>query len=145
MAIQAIVSDQSDQFSAQIIGNGPEFTVTAFLELPRGSWVAFATATFGSNGFIPGTSSVQTVFLLDGDIYSTVVNSNFTVADNGDGFLVVPLTTGLTLDTTQTLQVGCVASQPDIIMSQQTTITAIQVDSVTRIRNQAPGPGPVPI
>ena len=86
-----------------------------------------------------GTSVVQTAFLLDGEIYSTPVNSNFTIPDNGEGFLVVPLTTGPTLETTQTLQVGCRAAQPCTIQSQQTTITAIQVDSMTRIRNQAPG------
>jgi hypothetical protein len=144
MAIRAIVSDQGDLFDAQIIGTGPEFTVTAFLELPRGSWVAFATATFGNSDFAPGTSVVQAAFLLDGDLYSTIVNSNFTVPDNGEGFLVVPLTTGLTLETTQTLQVGCLAARPNTIESQQTTITAIQVDSMTRIRNQAPGITEVP-
>ena len=136
MAIRAIVSDQSDQFDAQVIGTGPEFTVIAFLELPPGSWVAFATATLASG--TPGTNGVQTGFLLDGNLYSPVVNADFTVADNGAGFLVVPLTTGLTLETTQTLQVGCVAAQPYTIESQQTTITAIQVDSMTRIRNQTP-------
>jgi hypothetical protein len=136
MAIRAIVSDQSADFSAQIIGAGPEFTVTAFLELPPGSWVAFATATFVSG--TPGTNVVQTGFLLDSDLYSPVVTADCTVAVGGGGYLVVPLTTGLTLETRQTLQVGCVAAQPYTIESQQTTITAIQVDSVTRIRNQTP-------
>jgi len=136
MAIRAIVSDQSEQFGSQVIGTGPEFTVTAFLELPRGSWAAFATAAFACG--TPGTSTFQTGFLLDGDLYSPVVQADFTVAVAGGGFLVVPLTTGLTLEKTQTLQVGCVAAQPYIIASQPTTITAIQVDSVTRIRNQGP-------
>jgi len=108
MAIRAIVSDQSEQFDSQTIGTGPEFTVTAFLELPRGSWAAFATATFACG--TPGTSAFQTGFLLDGDLYSPVVSADFTVAVGGGGFLVVPLTTGLTLEKTQTLQVGCVAT-----------------------------------
>jgi hypothetical protein len=137
VAIRAIVSDQSADFAAQVIGTGPEFTVIAFLELPPGSWVAFATAAFAANG-PPGTSVVQTVFLLDGEIYSTAVQSDFVISDTFEGARVVPLTTGLTLNKPQTLQVGCLATQP-VIVSQQTTITAIEVDSVTRIQNQAPG------
>jgi hypothetical protein len=49
------------------------------------------------------------------------------------GFQVVPLTTGLVLDEPTTLQVGCVATQKNTVSSQPTTITAIQVESVTRI------------
>lgn len=142
--MQAIVSDQSAIFVAQIIGTGPEFTVVAALELPRGNWVAFATVALANNGGTPGTTTiVQACFLLDGEIYSTQVQTDLAVADTDvgsvSGLRVVPLTAGLTLTKTQTLQVGCVTASPSIVMSQPTTITAIQVDSLTRIQDQAPG------
>lgn len=105
---------------------------------------------FGSATSATGTRIVQIAFLLDGKIYSTAVQSDFVVADTIDGsvsgFRVVPLTTGLALDRPQTVQVGCVTTRQDTVSSQLTTITAIQVDSVTRIRHQAlearevPGP-----
>ncbi|MBV9208645.1 MAG: hypothetical protein JO037_25305 [Actinobacteria bacterium] len=136
--MRAIVSDQSADFGAQPIGTGPEFTVIAALELPPGNWVAFATVALAANG-APGTSSVQAVFLLGGEIYSPAVQSDFVISDTFEGFRVIPLTTGLAVHTRQILQVGCRASHPDAILSQPTTITAIQVDSVTRIQDQAPG------
>jgi hypothetical protein len=136
--MRAFVSDQGANFSSLVIGTGPDFTVVAALELPPGSWVALAAATS-----VTGTCVVQTGFLLDGQIYSTFVQSDFVVADTLDGgisgFRVVPLTTGLALDRPQTVQVGCVATQPDTVSSQPTTITAIQVESVTRIQDQFPG------
>lgn len=139
--MRAIVSDQGN-FESLNIGTGPDFTVVAFLELPPGSWVVFATVALAAASGITGTSGIQTGFLLDGEIYSTLVQSDFVVADTSDGgvggFRVVPLTTGLALDRPRTLQVGCVATQPDTACSQPTTITAIQVGSVTRIRDQYP-------
>jgi hypothetical protein len=140
LCMRALVSDQSGDFESLVIGTGPQFTVIASLELPPGSWVAFATVALAGTGGRTGTISVQMGFLLDGEIYSTLVQSNFVVADALDnaiaGFLVVPLTTGLALDKPQTLQVGCVATFPDQVSSQPTTITAIQVESVSRIRDQ---------
>ncbi len=139
--MRAIVSDQGN-FESLIIGTGPDFTVVAFLELPPGSWVVFATLALAAASGVTGNSSVQTGFLLDGEIYSTLVQSDFVVADTVDGgvsgFRVVPLTTGLALDRPQTIQVGCVATEPATVSSQPTTITAIQVESVTRIRDQYP-------
>lgn len=139
--MRAIVSDQGN-FESLIIGTGPDFTVVAFLELPPGSWVVFATLALAAASGVTGTSSVQTGFLLDGEIYSTLVQSDFVVADTLDGgvsgFRVVPLTTGLALDRPQTIQVGCVATEPATVSSQPTTIMAIQVESVTRIRDQYP-------
>jgi hypothetical protein len=141
--MRAFVSDQSDDFLSLVIGTGPDFTVVAALELPPGSWVVFATVALAAATSATGTSAVQTGFLLDGEIYSTLVQSDFVIADTLDGsisgFRVVPLTTGLTLDRRRTVQVGCVATQPDTVSSQPTTITAIQVESVTRIRDQFPG------
>lgn len=139
--MRAFVSDQG-AFEAVVIGTGPDFTVVAALELPPGSWVVFATVALGSTNGVTGTSTVQMAFLLDGNIYSTAVQSNFVIAETArtiGGFLVVPLTTGLALDRRQTVQVGCVATEPDTVLSQPTTITAIQVESVTRIRDQFPG------
>jgi hypothetical protein len=140
--MRAFVSDQGADFSSLVISTAPDFTVVAALELPPGSWVVFATVALAGTG-ATGTSVVQMGFLLDGEIYSTLVQSDFVVAHTPDGsisgFRVVPLTSGLALDKRQTVQVGCVATQPDMVSSQQTTITAIQVDSVTRIRDQFPG------
>ena len=141
--MRAFVSDQGDSFESLVIGTGPDFTVVAALELPPGSWVVFATVTLASTSAI-GNAVVQIAFLLDGQVYSTEVKSDFVIAEAAGGgvsggFLVVPLTTGLALDRRQTVQVGCVATQPDTVSSQQTTITAIQVESVTRIRDQSPG------
>jgi hypothetical protein len=130
--MRAFVSDQGSSGSL-VIGTGlDDFTVVAALELPPGSWVVFATVALASTG-ATGTAVVQIAFLLDGKIYSTAVQSDF------GGFLVVPLTTGLALDRRQTVQVGCVATEPDTVSSQPTTITAIQVESVTRIRDWFPG------
>ena len=97
----------------------------------------FATVAFAGVG-ATGTGVVETGFLLDGQVYSPFVQSDF-VAPDGNGFRVVPLTTGLALDRPQTVQVGCVASQTTFVSSQPTTITAIQVESVTRIQDQSPG------
>jgi hypothetical protein len=139
--MRAIVSDQGD-FESLVIGTGPDFTIVAFLELPPGSWVVSATVALAAASNVTGASVVQTGFLLDGEIYSTFVQSDFVVADTLDGgvsgFRVVPLTTGLALDRPQTIQVGCMATQPGTVSSQPTTITAIQVESVTRIRDQYP-------
>lgn len=140
--MRAFVSDQSEGFESLVIGTGPEFTIVAFLELPRGSWVAFATVALGNDNGTPGTTVVQMGFLLDGEIYSTLVQTDFVNADTLEGslsgFRVVPLTTGLTLDGPHTLQVGCVAVSPFMVASQATTITAIQVESLTRIQDQFP-------
>jgi hypothetical protein len=137
--MRAFVSDQGADFESLVIGTGPDFTVVAALELPPGSWVVSATVALGAATSVTGTSAVQTGFLLDGEVYSTLVQSDFVVASTLDGsiggFLVVPLTTGLALDTGRTMQVGCVATQPDTVSSQPTTITAIQVQTVTRIRD----------
>ena len=90
---------------------------------PHGLALAAASGVTGT--------SVQTGFLLDGEIYSTFVQSDFVVADILDGgvsgFRVVPLTTGLALDRPRTIQVGCMATEPETVSSQPTTITAIQV------------------
>lgn len=141
MAIQAIVSDQSGDFGSLTIGAGPQLTVIAALDLPPGNWVAFATVALVTR--VTGTTIVEMGFLLGGEIYSTFVQSDLVVTDNPDttpgAWRVVPLTTGLTIDTLQTLQVGCTATQPNVVYSQPTTITAIQVDSMTRIPDQFPG------
>jgi hypothetical protein len=140
--MRAFVSDQSEAFESLVIGTGPEFTIVASLELPRGHWVAFATVALANDNGTPGTTGVQMGFLLDGEIYSTLVQTDFVNADTLEGslsgFRVVPLTTGLTLDGPHTLQVGCVAASPFTVTSQPTTITAIQVESLTRIQDQFP-------
>jgi hypothetical protein len=43
------------------------------------------------------------------------------------------------LDTEKTLQVACAATQKNTVSSQPTTITAVQVESVTRIPTEHPG------
>jgi hypothetical protein len=133
--MHAFVSDQSSSFSSVVIGTGPDFTVVASLKLVPGSWVVFATVALGSATSVIGTTIVEVAFQLDGKIYGTTVQSDFTVTNNSgitSGFRVVPLTTGLVLDSPKTLQVGCLATQKDMVASQPTTITAIQVESVTR-------------
>jgi hypothetical protein len=141
--MRTFVSDQGADFSSLVIGTGPDSTVVAALELPRGSWVVFATVALAAATSAAGTSVVQTGFLLDGEVYGTFVQSDFAIGDTLDGtisgFRVVPLTTGLALDRPHTVQVGCVATQPYTVSSQPTTITAIQVESVTRIQDQFPG------
>jgi hypothetical protein len=97
--------------------------------------VVFATVAFGSSGPV-GKTIVQLMFQLDGRIFGQQVQSNFTAeaADNSvAGFLVVPLTTGLVLDTPKTLQIACVACHAGLVTSQPTTMTAIQVESLTVI------------
>jgi hypothetical protein len=136
--MRAFVSDQSSSFISVDIGTGfPDFTVVAALKLPPGSWVAFATVALAAAGGVLGTTTVQMCFLLDGKPHSPSVQSDFTITNQFGGtiggFQVVPLTTGLVLDTPKTLQVGCVATQKITVSSQPTTITAIEVESVTRI------------
>jgi hypothetical protein len=109
--MQAFVADQSSSFVSVVIGTGPDLTVVASLNLLPGSWVVFATVALGSVSSVLGTTVVQMMFLLDGEQYGTPVRSDFTIADvTISGFRVVPLTTGLVLDTSKTLQVGCVAN-----------------------------------
>ena len=132
--MQAFVSDQSSAFNSVVIGTGPAFTVVASLKLPPGSWVV-ATVALGAATSALGTTVVQIAFQLDGKLYGTAVQSDFTIANTGgsiSGFRVVPLTTGVVLDTPKTLEVGCVATQNNAVASQPTTITAIQVASVAR-------------
>jgi hypothetical protein len=134
--MRAFVSDQSSSFNAKVIGGPPDSTVVASLELPPGSWVVFATVALGGNAAPGTTASVQMFFQLDGEIYGEQVQSSFAIADQSGvaiGFQVVPFTTGLVLDTLKTLQVACVASPANSVVSQPTTITAIEVESVTRI------------
>ncbi len=134
--MRAFVSDQSSSFNAKVIGGPPNSTVVASLELPPGSWVVFATVALAGNAAPEPTASVQMFFQLDGKIYGEQVQSNFTIADQSGavtGFQVVPFTTGLVLDKPKTLQVGCVATPANSAVSQPTTITAIEVGSVTRI------------
>jgi len=132
--MQALVSDQSDSFGSVVIGTAPSATIVASLKLHPGSWVVFATVAFASSGAV-GTTTVQLQFRLDGKIFGQEVQSNFRAEPAGNsGFLVVPLTTGLVLDTPKTLQIACVAGHAGLVTSQPTTITAIQVESVTLIR-----------
>lgn len=136
--MRAFVSDQSSSFGSVDIGTGPDFTIVAALELPPGSWVIFATVAFGSATGVAGTTVVQTGFLLDGEPYGGFVQADHVIAEvpggaTNAGFLVVPLTTGVALDTRRTIQVGCVTTEAGRLSSQPTTITAIQVDSATRI------------
>jgi hypothetical protein len=133
VAVQAFVSDQSSAFNSVVIGTGPDFTVVASLKLPPGSWVVFATVALGAATSALGTTVVQIAFQLDGKLYGTAVQSDFTITNTGgsiSGFRVVPLTSGLVLDVPKTLEVGCVATQNNAVASQPTTITAIQVESV---------------
>ena len=51
--MRALVSDQSVDFESLVIGTGPQFTVVAFLELPPGSSVAFATVALAGTGGAP--------------------------------------------------------------------------------------------
>ena len=133
--MQAFVSDQSSAFNSVVIGTGPDFTVVASLKLPPGSWVVFATVASGAATSALGTTVVQIAFQLDGKLYGTAVQSDFTITNTGgsiSGFRVVPLTSGLVLDVPKTLEVGCVATQNNAVASQPTTITAIQVELVAR-------------
>src|SRR4029077_11637316 len=132
---QAFVSDQSSAFNSVVIGTGADFTVVASLKLPPGSWVVFATVALGAATSALGTTVVQIAFQLDGKLYGTAVQSDFTITNTGgsiSGFRVVPLTSGLVLDVPKTLEVGCVATQNNAVASQPTTIPAIQVESVAR-------------
>jgi hypothetical protein len=132
--MRALVSDE-EQFGSVVIDT--DFTVVAALKLPPGSWVVFATVALAAATDALGTATVQMRFQLDGNPYGTAVQSDFTITNQLGGiiggFRVVPLTTGLVLDTEKTLQVACAATQKDTVSSQPTTITAIQVESVTRI------------
>jgi hypothetical protein len=133
--MRALVSDQSSSFGSVVIGTPPHSTVVASLELSPGSWVIFATVAFATSG-PTGAAVIQLVFQLDGKIFGQEVQANFTAAAiSGSiaGFLVVPMTTGLVLDRSRKLAIACVATQPGLVTSQPTTITAIQVESVTKI------------
>ena len=133
--MQAFVSDQSGNFGSIPIGTGPYFTVIAGLELPPGSWVAFASVAIAGGG---GGTTVEAVWLLDGHLLRIGVQSTMVV--NPNTFLTLPMTTGVVLDRRAVLQVACQASQPGPT-SQPTTISAVQVESVTLLRDQFLGPG----
>ena len=77
--MQAFVSDQSSAFNSVVIGTGPDFTVVASLKLPPGSWVVFATVALGAATSALGTTVVQIAFQLDGKLYGTAVQSDFTI------------------------------------------------------------------
>jgi len=130
--MRALVSDQSSSFNAKVISGPPDRTVVASLALPPGSWVVFATVALAGNA-APGTTvNVQMFFELDGQIYVGGIQCDFTISGTVSGFQVVPLTTGLVLNAPKTLQIVCTAIPNDSAVSQPTTITAIEVGSVTR-------------
>ena len=134
--MRAFVSDQSSTFNSKVIGGPANPTVVASLALPQGSWVVFATVALTGNAGPGTTVSVQMFFKLGAQIYGGEVQSNFTITDQSgavSGFQVVPFTTGLVLDTPKTLEVVCVATPADLVASQPTTITALEVGSLTRI------------
>jgi hypothetical protein len=135
--MQAFVSDQSANFGSVAISAGNDFSVVAAIDLPPGSWVVLATVALA--GGPPTNCDVQVVFLLDGQLYTSGVQCDIVGGPNS--FLVIPLTTGLALDRKQTLAIGCRATQAGV-SSQPTTITAIQVESVTMIRDQYLGAPP---
>jgi hypothetical protein len=81
--VQAFVSDQSSAFNSVVIGTGPDFTVVASLKLPPGSWVVFATVALGAATSALGTTVVQIAFQLDGKLYGTAVQSDFTITNTG--------------------------------------------------------------
>ena len=81
-------------------------------------------------GTAPDSTVVASLKLPPG---SWVVFATVALAAATSGFQVVPITTGLVLDTPTTLQVACVATRKNTVSSQPTTITAIEVESVTRI------------
>jgi hypothetical protein len=96
--------------------------------------VVFATVALASDAAVLGTTTVQITFQLDDVAFGASVQSDFTVTNQSGGtlggFQVVPLNTGLVLDRPGTLQVGCRATQKNMVSSQPSTITAIQVESV---------------
>jgi hypothetical protein len=131
--VRAFVSDQSTSFTSQPIAGPPGRTVVASLDLPPGSWVVFATVALAGND-APGTAvNVQMYFEVGGQIYSGTIQCDFTISPAFSAAQVVPFNTGLVLDTPKTLQVVCVAQPAKAAVSQPTTITAIEVGSVTRI------------
>ena len=73
------------------------------------------------------------MFALNGVPFSQAVQTDFTVTSSGLGFIVFPLNSGVVLTQQKTLQVVCTATQPNIVSSQPTTITAIQVPSLTHV------------
>jgi hypothetical protein len=129
--VRAFVSDQSGNFGSVPVAVGDDFTVIAALTLEAGSYVVSATVALACNQ--PDRTSVSAMFLLDGIIYAGYVQD--AMVGGANCFLVVPLMTGITLDHPATIQVGCRADQAGVA-SQPTTITALQVESVTRIQNQ---------
>jgi hypothetical protein len=129
--VKAFVADQSGNFGSVAISAGADFTVIGALPLAPGSYVVFANIALA--GSAPDSTDVQVTFLLDGTIYGEAVQD--VVVGGPNGFLVVPLTTGLALDEPRTLQVACRATAVGVA-SQPTTIAAIQVESVARIRDQ---------
>jgi hypothetical protein len=131
--LKAFVSDQSSVFGSVVIGTG---TVVASLKLPPGSWVIFATVALAAAGGALGTTVVQARFALNGTPFSQEVQTNFTVTTSGPsiaGFTVIPLNSGVVLNQQKTLQVVCTATQANTVSSQPTTITAIQVESLTHV------------
>ena len=131
--LKAFVSDQSSVFGSVVVGTN---TVVASLNLPAGSWVIFATVALAPTGGILGTTVVQARFALNGVPFSQEVQTDFTVTTSGNffaGFTVFPLNSGVVLNQPKTLQVMCTATQPNIVSSQPTTITAIQVPSLTHV------------
>jgi hypothetical protein len=70
----------------------------------------FATVALAAHSDTLGTATVRMRFQLDGNPYGTAVQSDFTITNQlggiVGGFRVVPLTTGLVLDTEKTLQVA---------------------------------------
>ena len=98
--------------------------------------MVFATVALAGNAGLGTAVSVQMIFQLGGQIYGEEVQCNFTITDISNvvsGFQVVPLMTGLVLDTPKTLQIACVATPANSAASQPTTITAVEVGSLTRI------------
>jgi len=107
--MRAFVSDQSSSFNAKVINGSPDGTIVASLDLPPGSRVIFATVALAGNAAPGATVNVQMFFELDSKIYVGGNQCVFAISGTVNGFQIIPLTTGLVLDTPKTLQIVCFA------------------------------------
>ena len=114
-------------FPFESIFIGTDFTEIQHMSLPPGNYLANASAVVASND--PQFHEVDCFFTVNGGVQGTEARG--LVGGTLNNFHSLPLTTGFSIAAPSVLGVACISDTSRIVVSQQSSITAITVDRLT--------------
>jgi hypothetical protein len=109
--------------AAASIAADPDRTEIQVLDLPRGRYLASATAVLASND--PLLHIVDCQFTIDGVL--TGVQSSGQIGGDVNNFLTLPMLIGVVLEDQAELAVSCRTDQADIVISQPSPLGALRL------------------